>query len=88
MDRIQIQLPPRLRAAIQSIAKNQEWSFSESMRRAGELLTERYRASLENSDKGWVMPQPLDMGKMKVRARDIKRLQDADHDARFLEKRT
>lgn len=63
MDRIQIQLPPELRADIQAIADYHEWSFAETMRRAAERLRDS-RESAIHADKNvaWELPQPCDMG--------------------------
>ncbi|MGH1397874.1 MAG: hypothetical protein ACRBCT_01540 [Alphaproteobacteria bacterium] len=63
MDRIQIQLPPELRADIQAIADYHEWSFAETMRRAAERLRDSREAAIRaDKDEVWELPSPRDMG--------------------------
>ncbi len=60
MTRTQIQLPDPLYRRLKDVAKSNDWSLAEVIRRAAELYVQRFPAS-ETTTAGWVFPT-VDMG--------------------------
>jgi Ribbon-helix-helix protein, copG family len=65
MTRTQIQLPDPLYRQLKRIAKEQDWSLAEVIRRAGELYASRYPSDRVQA-KPWTLPDSLDLGTAKV----------------------
>lgn len=61
MIKTQIQLPDALYRDLKRVAQEKEWSLAETLRRAAELLLERYPASPVPADE-WILPAPRDLG--------------------------
>lgn len=60
MVRMQVQLPDELYARLKEIADAKEWSFVETLRRAGEMFASMYPQGPRPEDK-WVLPK-VDLG--------------------------
>lgn len=65
MTRTQIQLPDPLYRRLKRIAKEQDWSLAEVIRRAGELYAKRFPED-RSDGRTWKLPAPLDLGKTKA----------------------
>lgn len=61
MTRTQIQLPDQLYQRLKEIARQQEWSLTEVIRRAGEQYAERFPSGRVPGEQ-WQPPRPLDLG--------------------------
>ena len=64
MTRTQIQLPDPLYHQLKDIARQQDWSLAELMRRAGEDFAKRFQYNVSTNDsEEWVLPilDPRDM---------------------------
>ena len=79
MIRTQIQLPDPLYREVRRVAKSQDWSLAEAIRRGAEAVVRAYPPT--KSSRGWKMPPALPC-KMLVtdseRLRDLVRA-DLDH---------
>lgn len=58
MIRTQIQLPDPLYRDVQRIAREQDWSIAEVMRRGAEAVTRAYPAT-KSSTQHWRLPPPI-----------------------------
>ena len=58
MIRTQIQLPDPLYREVQRIAREQDWSIAEVMRRGAEAVTRAYPAT-KSSTQYWRLPPPI-----------------------------
>jgi len=61
MTKTQIQLPDRLYRDVKQLAKKQEWSLAEVLRRGAEHMLRTYDASPTKA-AAWKLPEPLDLG--------------------------
>jgi len=59
MVKTQIQMPDDLYARVKELADKKEWSLAEALRRAAELLLQRYPAPEARS---WTPPTPRRLG--------------------------
>ena len=59
MIRTQIQLPNALYQEIRRVAKSQEWSIAEVVRRGAEMLVRSYPNFKAETPEGWVFPPPV-----------------------------
>jgi hypothetical protein len=59
MVRTQIQLPEPLYREVQRVARQQEWSIAEVLRRGAEAVTRAYPASDRENARVWKLPPPL-----------------------------
>jgi hypothetical protein len=59
MIRTQIQLPDALYQEIRRVAKSQEWSIAEVVRRGAEMLVRSYPSFKAETPEGWVFPPPV-----------------------------
>jgi hypothetical protein len=57
--RTQIQLPDPLYREVQRIAKAQDWSIAEVMRRGAEAVVRAYPQTKEATHGNWQLPPPL-----------------------------
>ncbi len=73
MTRTQIQLPDPLYAEIKRIAREQDWSIAEVLRRGAEAILRVY-PSHKKQKSAWKLPTPL---KMKLLIEDPDRIKDA-----------
>ncbi len=58
MIRTQIQLPDQLYREVQRVARDQEWSIAEVMRRGAESVIRSY-PSLKKASPEWKLPPPI-----------------------------
>ncbi len=65
MVRTQIQIPDGLYREVRRVARQQEWSVSEVMRRGAEAVARAYPAVKVSAKKGWSLPPPV-AGKLLV----------------------
>ena len=59
MVRTQIQLPEILYKEIQRVARSQEWSIAEVIRRGAESVVRNYPAIKPIESMGWNLPPPI-----------------------------
>jgi hypothetical protein len=59
MIRTQIQLPDPLYREVQRVAKAQDWSLAEVIRRGAEAVVRAYPAIKNQSGRPWQIPAPL-----------------------------
>lgn len=59
MVRTQIQLPEILYKEIQRVARSQEWSIAEVIRRGAESVVRAYPAIKPSESNGWEFPSPI-----------------------------
>lgn len=59
MIRAQIQIPDALYAEVQRVAREQEWSIAEVMRRGAEEITRAYPSFKKSAEKPWKLPPAL-----------------------------
>ena len=59
MIRTQIQLPDTLYQEIRRVAKSQEWSIAEVVRRGAEMLVKSYPNFKAETPEAWVFPPPV-----------------------------
>jgi hypothetical protein len=59
MVRTQIQLPDTLYQEIRRVAKSQEWSIAEVVRRGAEMLVRSYPNFKAETQGAWLLPPPL-----------------------------
>lgn len=59
MVRTQIQLPDPLYHEVQRLAREQDWSIAEVLRRGAEAVLRLYPAHKETRKAGWKLPPPL-----------------------------
>jgi hypothetical protein len=80
MIRTQIQLPDQLYREVQRVARDQEWSIAEVIRRGAESVIRSYPSLKQKPSGGWKLPPPI-RSKMLVQdpqvMRDLVR-EDAD----------
>jgi hypothetical protein len=69
MRRTQIQLPDSLYNRLKKLARSQETTLSEVLRRAGEYLLS-IKSEPESSRPGWQAPEPVDLGRVLVEEQD------------------
>ena len=70
MTRTQIQLPDPLHQRLKRIARENDWSLAEVIRRAGELYAERFPPERRGSD--WQLPEPFDLGEELLEVSQIR----------------
>ena len=63
MVRTQIQLPDELYRKLKQVAESEEWSLTETIRRAAEVLVGAYPRAGE-AKKPWRFPDPVDLGEL------------------------
>ena len=66
MKRTQIQLPERLYREVKRVARSQDWSITEVLRRVAEHIVRLYPADKEGSE--WTAPRPRHLGRFKAPA--------------------
>lgn len=59
MIRTQIQLPDQLYREVQRVARDQEWSITEVIRRGAESVIRAYPALKQKPSEGWKFPPPI-----------------------------
>ncbi len=59
MIRTQIQLPDNLYREVQRVARDQEWSIAEVIRRGAESVIRAYPALKQKAPSGWKLPAPI-----------------------------
>lgn len=59
MIRTQIQLPDPLYREVQRVAREQDWSIAEVLRRGAEVVTCAYPAVNAEEGEKWRLPRPL-----------------------------
>jgi hypothetical protein len=59
MIRAQIQIPDGLYAEVQRVAREQEWSIAEVMRRGAEEITRVYPSFKKNGETPWKLPPAI-----------------------------
>jgi hypothetical protein len=59
MVRTQIQLPDQLYREVQRVARDQEWSIAEVIRRGAESVIRAYPALKQQASSGWKLPPPI-----------------------------
>lgn len=72
MIRTQIQLPDQLYREVQRVARDQEWSIAEVIRRGAESVIRAYPSLKEKATPGWKLPPPI-QSKMLVHDPEILR---------------
>ena len=65
MVRTQIQLPEPLYRDVQRVAREQDWSIAEVIRRGAEAITRAYPQFKSKAGQGWQFPPPIG-GKLLV----------------------
>jgi hypothetical protein len=65
MKRTQVQLPDPLYAEVKRVARSQEWSITEVLRRGAEHMVRCYPADKERPDR-WEPPQPRHLGQFRA----------------------
>jgi hypothetical protein len=59
MIRTQIQLPDNLYREVQRVARDQEWSIAEVIRRGAEFVIRAYPSLKQQGSSGWKFPPPI-----------------------------
>jgi hypothetical protein len=59
MIRTQIQLPDQLYREVQRVARDQEWSIAEVIRRGAESVIRAYPSFKDKATPGWKLPPPI-----------------------------
>ena len=59
MIRTQIQLPDNLYREVQRVARDQEWSIAEVIRRGAESVIRAYPSMKQPAPLGWKFPPPI-----------------------------
>jgi hypothetical protein len=59
MIRTQIQLPDNLYREVQRVARDQEWSIAEVIRRGAESVIRAYPSIKQPAPSGWKLPPPI-----------------------------
>ncbi len=59
MIRTQIQLPDNLYREVQRVARDQEWSIAEVIRRGAESVIRSYPSLKQKPSDGWKLPPPI-----------------------------
>ena len=59
MVRTQIQLPEPLYRDVQRVAREQDWSIAEVIRRGAEVITRAYPKCKSDSGESWTFPPPI-----------------------------
>jgi hypothetical protein len=59
MIRTQIQLPDQLYREVQRVARDQEWSIAEVIRRGAESVIRSYPSLKQKPSDGWKLPPPI-----------------------------
>jgi hypothetical protein len=59
MIRTQIQLPDNLYREVQRVARDQEWSIAEVIRRGAESVIRAYPSLKQKASTGWKLPAPI-----------------------------
>lgn len=59
MIRTQIQLPDQLYREVQRVARDQEWSIAEVIRRGAESVIRSYPSLKKKPSDGWKLPPPI-----------------------------
>ena len=77
MVRTQIQLPDQLYREVQRVARDQEWSIAEVIRRGAESVIRAYPSLKQKDPSGWKLPAPI-TSKMLVHDPEV--LRDLIHD--------
>lgn len=74
MIRTQIQLPEPLYREIKRIARDQDWSIAEVIRRGAEAVVRNYPAGKHPTGEGITLPPPI---QAKLRIEDPQQLRDS-----------
>lgn len=74
MVRTQIQLPDKLYRDLKALAKQQEWTMAETVRRSVEEYLERHPAKEGSAEKKWTLPKPMNLGMKDVHPDDLRLL--------------
>lgn len=77
MHRTQIQLPEPLFDEVKRVAALEDWSISETLRRAAEVLVLRY-PEIKTRQKHWEPPEPLELGVFRCDPADFRSLDDEE----------
>jgi len=77
MIRTQIQLPDQLYREVQRVARDQEWSIAEVIRRGAESVIRAYPSLKEKATPGWKLPPPI---RSKMLVNDPETLRDLIRD--------
>lgn len=77
MIRTQIQLPDQLYREVQRVARDQEWSVAEVIRRGAESVIRAYPSLKQKAPSGWKLPPPIHS---KMLVHDPEVLRDLAHD--------
>ena len=80
MVKTQIQMPDDLYARIKELADKKEWSLAEALRRAAELLLQRYPAP---EAKSWTPPTPRRLGWRDLTDAEVRSAAIADMEPRI-----
>ena len=77
MKRTQIQLPDSLYEDVKRVAKNQEWSIAEVLRRGAEYMVACYPAKREAA---WTLPEPRSLGAFLAPVQDWREFAESPED--------
>lgn len=77
MIRTQIQLPDQLYKEVQRVARDQEWSIAEVIRRGAESVIRSYPSLKQKPSDGWRLPPPI---RSKMLVHDPEALRDLIRD--------
>jgi hypothetical protein len=77
MIRTQIQLPDQLYREVQRVARDQEWSIAEVIRRGAESVIRAYPSLKNKATPGWKFPPPI---RSKMLVHDPETLRDLIRD--------
>jgi len=81
MVRTQIQLPDQLYREVQRVARDQEWSIAEVIRRGAESVIRAYPALKQKSPSGWKLPAPITSRMLVHDSESLRDLVHEDSDA-------
>lgn len=74
MVRVKIELPEPLYRDVQRVAREQDWSIAEVIRRGAEVITRAYPKCKGDSGASWRFPPPI---QAKILINDPEALRDA-----------
>jgi hypothetical protein len=83
MIRTQIQLPDPLYREVQRVAREQDWSIAEVMRRGAEAVARSYPPIKGPAAKSWSFPPPIQSKLLVTDAAALKDTIQADHEAQL-----
>ena len=81
MVRTQIQLPEPLYRDVQRVAREQDWSIAEVLRRGAEAIIRAYPQCKSNSGQGWQFPPPISGKLLITDPGDLRDAVRADYEA-------